>query len=186
MISVRGYKDKDREAVERICIETGPAAALSDARERELLLYMYCRYYTSKSKESCFVGADENDKPVGYIFCAPDRKKYKREYLRDEVAAIRKLSFSRSLLALGEIFISIPFEKKYPAHLHIDLSDGYRSQGLGSRLVDALCGKLNNDGVKGVMLIVGGDNKGAIRFYQKNGFQILLGTKFFKVMGRIL
>ncbi len=186
MVSVRQYADGDREAVERICTETGAAKAFTDERRREIQLYMYNRFYTSKANETCFVGVDEEDVPVGYILCAPDRKSYRHGYFRDEVAAIRKLNFWWSISALGEMILSFPFEKKYPAHLHIDLSEGYRSQGLGSRLMTALCDKLKNDGVRGVMLIVGGENMGAIRFYQKNGFIILLGTKIFKVMGKTL
>ncbi|HZK21465.1 MAG TPA: GNAT family N-acetyltransferase [Oscillospiraceae bacterium] len=186
MISVRAYQDKDRKAVEKICIATAGEKAIREPMWGETILNIYCRYYITKAKDFCFVAVDETDTPIGYILCAPDREEYKREFLRDEVKAIRKYNVIYSAFALGEMILSLPFEKRYPAHLHIDILEGFRHMGIGSELMESLCTKLQSVRVRGIMLSVAATNKNAIKFYQKNGFKRLLGSKMFYVMGKKL
>lgn len=186
MINVRAYQDKDREAVEKICIATAGEKALREPLWGETILNIYCRYYITKAKDFCFVAADETDTPIGYILCAPDRKEYKQEFLSDEVKAIRKYNLIYSVFALGELILAVPFEKKYPAHLHIDILDGYRHMGIGSELMTNLLDKLQSVRIRGVMLSVAATNKNAINFYFKNGFKSLLRTKLFFAMGKRL
>lgn len=186
MIRIRPYEDKDKAEVEKICIDTAGKKASENKMWGETILHIYCRYYITKAKDFCFVPVDEDDIPLGYILCAPDRDAYKHDFLRDEVRAIRKYNFIYSLFALGELILSLPFEKKYPAHLHIDLKEGCRRMGIGSALMDTLCDKLKSENIKGVMLTVSATNKNAINFYKKNRFDCLLKTKMFYVMGRKL
>ncbi|OQA49421.1 MAG: Acetyltransferase (GNAT) family protein [Firmicutes bacterium ADurb.Bin300] len=186
MTGIRAYEDKDRAGVENICIATAGRRAAENRLWAETILHIYCRYYITKAKEFCFVAVDEQDNPIGYILCAPDRNAYKRDFLRCEVRAIRQYSFIYSLFALGEIISSLPFERKYPAHLHIDLLEGYRHMGIGSALINRLCDKLKKENIRGVMLSVSATNKNAVSFYIKNGFRFLLRTKIFYVMGREL
>ena len=62
---------------------------------------------------------------------------------------------------------------QYPAHLHIDILDGYQNQGVGRRLLEALFNKLKEENVPGVCLIAGASNKNACGFYEHMGFQKL-------------
>ncbi len=186
LVNIRPFQDKDRDEVEKICIATAGKKAVQNPVWGETVLHIYCRYYITKAKAFCFVPADENDVPVGYILCAPDRRAYKRDFLKNEVKAIREYSFIYSVFALGELILSLPFEKRYPAHLHIDLKEGFRHMGIGSALMDALCAKLASAKIKGVMLSVSATNKNAISFYKKNGFECLMKTKMFYVMGKKL
>ena len=172
MITVRQYESRDLAGVERICIDNAGKRAKQDPEYGQMILYMYNRYYTSKSPEYCFVAADENDTPLGYIICAPDRRAYDRDYVRCEIAAIRKFSLSKALLARAEMLISLPYKRRYPAHLHIDLDERARHSGTGTRLMTALCDKLRAQGIPGVMLIVSSGNKNAVSFYGRNGFKI--------------
>ena len=186
MIEIRGYLDKDREATERVCIETAGKRASEDPEYGEMILNMYHRYYTSKAKEYCFVPVNERDEALGYIVCAPDTREYIKGYMRDEVAAVRRFSLAKSAISLAGVFSGIPFMRKYPAHLHIDLTESCRGQGVGSRLVAELCEKLRADGIPGVMLIVAAGNTSAIGFYNKNGFRRIIGGKSGVVMGKEL
>ncbi len=186
MAGIRAYEDKDRASVENICIATAGKKAEENSLWAESVLHIYCRYYITKAKDYCFVAVDEQDNPVGYILCAPDAGAYKRDFLRCEVRAIRQYSFVYSLFALGEIIMSLPFERKYPAHLHIDLLEGYRHIGIGSALIARLCEVLKNEKIRGVRLSVSATNKNAVSFYIKNGFRFLLRTKMFYVMGKEL
>ena len=75
--------------------------------------------------------------------------------------------------AIGEILGHAIYSFKYPAHLHIDILPDYQSKGIGSKLIKAFCDNLREQNVKGVMLIVGTENEGARRFYERNGFTLL-------------
>lgn len=184
--SLRAYRDSDRERVEYICRSTAGKRAMEDKVWGEVILELYCRYYITKSKDYCFVGTDENGVATGYIFCAPSQKEYIRGYLRDEVRAVGKLGLQYRIIALGEMIAREPFSKKYPAHMHIDLCEGCRRQGLGSALVKELCEKLRAEGVPGLMLIVGKGNKNAVAFYKRNGFHIFMSVPGGYMMGKKL
>ena len=63
---------------------------------------------------------------------------------------------------------------KYPAHMHIDIDSGYTGGGNGTAMVNLLLSHLKSLNVKGVMLIAGSANTGAVRFYKRFGFKTLL------------
>ena len=75
--------------------------------------------------------------------------------------------------ALTEMYDHAIYKNDYPAHLHIDILPDYQSKGIGSKLIKAFCDNLKEQNVKGVMLIVGTENEGARRFYERNGFTLL-------------
>jgi ribosomal protein S18 acetylase RimI-like enzyme len=74
----------------------------------------------------------------------------------------------------------------YPAHLHIDLLERVRGQGLGRRLIDGLIEDLRASAVPGVHLDVAADNPNAIAFYEHLGFETLERAADGLVMGRRL
>ncbi len=57
----------------------------------------------------------------------------------------------------------------YPAHLHINLASGYRSQGLGGRLVESFCIHARAAGAPGVHVVTGAGMRN-VGFYQRWGF----------------
>jgi ribosomal protein S18 acetylase RimI-like enzyme len=59
----------------------------------------------------------------------------------------------------------------YPAHLHIDLLERTRGQGLGRVLIERLLSDLRARGVPGVHLGVDGTNTNGIGFYEHLGFR---------------
>jgi ribosomal protein S18 acetylase RimI-like enzyme len=59
---------------------------------------------------------------------------------------------------------------EFPAHLHIDLLERARDQGLGKVLVERLLGDLRERGIPGVHLDVAADNPNGIGFYRHLGF----------------
>lgn len=173
MITIRPYRDSDRKAVETICVATAPAALVATEKRKSQTLLLYNRYYTRASQAHCFVAADEQDRPVGYILCAPDFKVFRQGFLSKEVKALCKLGPAAVIQGYGEAALPKPFAKKYPAHLHIDIMPEYQRQGAGRKLMDTLLAHLQNLGVPGVMLVAGAQNHQAVAFYQKYGFQRL-------------
>ena len=62
--------------------------------------------------------------------------------------------------------------KMCPAHLHIDILDGYQGHGWGKRLIEDGMEHLRQLGVKGVHLSMAEDNARARRFYEERcGFR---------------
>ena len=59
--------------------------------------------------------------------------------------------------------------EEFPAHLHIDLLEPYQRKGYGREFIERFCDKLVEDGVKGVHVIMGGENKNEM-FYRRLGF----------------
>ena len=60
---------------------------------------------------------------------------------------------------------------EYPAHLHIDLLERARGQGLGRVLTDRLFADLRREGIRGIHLGVDPDNANGIGFYEHLGFR---------------
>ncbi len=170
-MTIRKYRNEDFEATKYICIHDMIGKYCDD-----LINYvetMFCRYYIEKEPENCFVAVDENDKPIGYIYGASDYEKYQNnfsEYIK-AVAEIKSREYLKD--ALIEMFDHAIYKEDYPAHLHIDILPDYQSKGIGTKLIDAFCNNLKEQNIKGVMLIVGTENEGARRFYERNGFTLL-------------
>lgn len=166
---IRPAESKDLKDIEYICRMTaGPDSRKFEDVGRKISL-TYSTYYARAEKETCFV-LDDNGRAVGYILCAPDYSRYAGDYRKNEVRELWKIEKKQSLLAYFLPFGYLPFKKKYPAHLHIDILDDYQGKGYGSQLMDALLKKLKDMKIPGVMLIVDKNNKGAQRFYQRKGF----------------
>ena len=63
----------------------------------------------------------------------------------------------------------------FPAHLHINLDAAYRGQRLGERLVETLCDALAAEGVPGVHVVTGREQRN-IGFYKRIGFLEMAAT----------
>ena len=171
-MSIRKYQEKDRDNVIYACLND----MIKNNYPQNVIDYvewMFCRYYIEVEPEICYVVTDDDDKAVGYIYGSADYDKYQDNfgpYIR-KVADLNNRAYLGE--ALTEMFDHAIYKDKYPAHLHIDILPEYQSKGYGSQLVNAFCDNLKAMGVKGVMLIVGEDNEGARRFYERNGFTLL-------------
>lgn len=166
---IRPAEDKDISNIEYVCRMTaGPQARIREDVGKKIAL-TYSTYYARAEQETSFV-LDDNGKAVGYILCAPDFSKYIKSYRQNEVRKLWKLDKLQCLTAYFLPLGYLPFCRKFPAHLHIDLLDSYQGQGYGSQLMNTLLDKLKTMNIPGVMLIVDKNNEGAQRFYQRFGF----------------
>lgn len=170
MITVRKYEEKDKENLRKICIET-TSFSLDDPKMLKYLKLMYNDYYTEVEGENCFVAVDENDEAVGYILCAKDFDEYNKIFKAFYLPEIDALGIKYGLMARGGILEHKLYSKKYKAHLHIDLSDVCRHQGVGTKLMNALKEHLSQNGCHSIMLSCGYSNTNAIKFYIRNNFE---------------
>ena len=171
-MTIRKYCEKDRNAVVRICLEK-ESLDFTVSPFDDFIKTMFCDYYIDKEPENCFVAVDDNDIPFGYIYGVKDYFKYKENFdpYLQRLKAINNGEYLSWCLV--EMYDHEVFADEYPAHLHIDILDGYRSGGVGTELMNKFLSYMKESGIKGVMLIVGGDNAGARRFYERQGFSLL-------------
>ncbi len=173
MASIRRMRADDIKDVEYVCRMTAGELSIKDEKVGRKMSKMFSTYYARECYDSCFVLVDETDKAVGYVLCEPDYRRFQKLFRKIDVPEIYKLdkkSGRRSwLFPIPYTFYGI----KYPAHLHIDLLPEYQNSGYGSKMIQMLLEDLKSKNVKGVMLIAGIWNHGAIRFYKRNGFKML-------------
>lgn len=170
-ITIRPYEMKDSAYVERVCIETaGYRFTKTPVRERAAAA-SFCRFFITRCPEFCFVAVDADDIPVGYILCTPSFGKWCR-YAPEHFLHGFPYAFFWSI---GSILGAAAYIRKYPAHLHINILQPYQRMGLGRKLICALEDALRRQNCPGVSLCVNSRNNGAMRFYERCGYQ-MIGT----------
>lgn len=177
MASIRPMRKTDLKDIEYICgVTAGPFCAREPIPAHRTAK-MYSTYYVRECTDTCFCLADDNDKPVGYILCEPDYKRFLRIYPKIDAKHVFSLDKREGLMAYFLPFPYTIFGSKYPAHLHIDILPEYQSQGYGGKLMATLLDELKKRNVKGVMLTTDSENEGAIRFYKRLGFKTVIRSE---------
>jgi GNAT superfamily N-acetyltransferase len=67
--------------------------------------------------------------------------------------------------------------RPYPAHLHINVTEGHRGLGLGRQLMQSCLRQMSGLGVAGIHLNTTSLNSGAVVLYEKMGFQLLASRR---------
>ena len=171
MITIRAFQPTDLPRLREICLETS-SFKRSDEKTTTFLYLMFCDYYALCEPENVFVAVDETDTAQGYILCAADFKTYQKRFRFFFQPQCDRLGPYFAGIVRGEMFVHGLFAGRYPAHLHIDLSENARHQGVGTQLMETLKAHLKAQGCPGLMLSCGEKNKNAVQFYLRNGFQI--------------
>lgn len=184
-MEIRKYKPEYKKQLQQVCLNTAPPEALTDATFGDLILSTYCNYYLEKEPENSFALVDDEDNAQGYIFSAVSYRRYLKGII-PYMKHVKEIAGKDVLEPIREIIVTGILSVKYPAHMHIDINDGFRGSGNGTKMVTTMLDHLRSKNIKGVMLIVGTDNKRGQNFYRKNGFHTVLVTKDGTVMGRKL
>lgn len=168
-ITIRPYAMKDSPYVQQICIATAGHRFKKTPVRKRAAVAAFCQYFITRCPELCFVAADSDDIPVGYILCTPSFGRWCR-YAPEQF----RTGFPYSLFwSIGSMMGALPYLATYPAHLHINLLPAYQRMGLGSKLMSALEDELRQQNCPGVSLCVSSRNDGAMRFYEYCGFRVL-------------
>ena len=168
---IRKFEERDADNVRDICAEADDSFSPG---QRGVLLTLYCNYYIEQEPESCLVLADENDDAVGYCIAASDWVLYKARFSKVYLPVLRRRGgILHVLRKKSETRLLDSFAESYPAHLHIDLREGWRGSGYGTKLLAEMAELLAVGGVKGIMLGVGAENTGAQRFYERFGYSVI-------------
>ena len=156
---------------------------LSDRRIFTDLMYTY---YTDYEPERLWVAVNEGQ-VVGFLAGCLDTRR--REQIEARQVILRWLGrllsgsykVDRSLIHYGLRQAGVLLRREiprvdlnaYPAHLHINLSEGSRGLGLGKQLMQAYLDQLKQAGVKGVYLQTTSKNVAAIGLYKRFEFILL-------------
>ena len=194
---IRKYHPTDLTALYKICLLTGNSG--KDGTElfsdSDLLGHFYAAPYAVFEPEICFV-VTNNNKPCGYIIGTKDSQKFYEKCEKDWFPILRtryplrddndKSWDSRIIKRIHDGHKVKPELAKYPAHLHIDLLPETQGQGIGRKIMDVFINELKNQNVSALHLEVGKANQGAIKFYEKLGFEIIKEYEFSIAFGMSL
>lgn len=188
MWTIRRYQPSDRSAVRQLA---GDTAFFGDPLEkfftaRELFLDAFAAYYTDVADSYLWV-AEDNGVLVGYIMGCPDTYDYNvwyRTHIKRVAWRVVTLRY-RGLfnpMTLDYIWcylrLRVPYLdlSAYPAHLHINTRVDKRGKGVGKALINIYLDQLRNENISGVHLETTSENKIAVPWYEKLGFQLLQRT----------
>lgn len=186
--TVRSYRPEDRAAVRKICYDTGLMgdSVAPHFGSPELFADWWMNYYTDCEPESAFV-AELDGQVVGYLMGCKDTSVQQEAQGKVIMPQIRRKFFTfgykvdrrffafmwRYLRSMWRHeFVEEPIDD-YPAHLHMNLAEGYRGGGIGSKLLSAYMEYLRENGIKGLHLGTTSHNKLAVPFYKKHGFRLV-------------
>lgn len=185
---IRHYQASDRSALFEISADTAcfgdPVEAFLE--DRRLYNDAFARYYIEY--ETAWVWVAEAPQGLsGFLLGCADtssqNRRWRRYILRrvllDALRGRYKLGARTTGFAVGMLVGMFRREavqvnlSAYPAHLQIDVKQGFRGEGVGRRLIEAYLGQLRELNVPGVHLETTSHNAVACHLYEKVGFKLL-------------
>ncbi len=175
---VRRARTADAEAMARLHADSMPTAFLPTLG-RGFLVRLYRGLI--QDRHAIAMVADDGSRVVGVATAVPSVGAFYRRFAfrRGVVAALAAAPKLRPTTVRRAIETA-----RYPSTandlpdaelLSIAVDDSSRSDGVGSALVSAIAERLALAGVRDFKAVVGTDNAGANRFYERNGF-VLAGS----------
>ena len=187
-VVIRPYRTEDREAVREISWNTADQGRTVDLyfHDHKAVADILTQYYTDWEPQSLWV-AECDRAVVGYLTGCMDTHRCNRVMVRKigpkaVAEAIGRgalwraetwrlaLAFARTALLGGAPKVDL---KKYPAHLHINLREGFRGRGLGRQLIEHFRRQVQEQGLPGIHLVAWGENECGRRFFEVMGFRLL-------------
>ncbi len=194
-IMIGKYKPEDRDAVRKICCDTGFWGKPIDDifLDRELFADIIIEPYLWLEPEHTFVARD-NGKVVGYLSSAIRKGFEKKRALMVAASALegvwktmtggysyRSRQFARWMLEKG--WRQIPKHPKTPAHVHINLAEGYRGKDVGPRMVKEFEKMLLENGISHYYAeVFSSEERRSMGLYKRFGFAFFdkVETEIFK------
>ncbi len=188
MTIVRDYLPSDTDELYDVCLRTGDEGRDATAlmTRPRLLGDVFVGPYLRFAPELALT-ADDGTRAAGYALAVLDTARFEATLEEEWWPALRDLypppgpsplTGEDELLALvhDPTLSRHPPLPGFPSHLHIDLLEHLRGEGLGERMMLELLGRLRAAGSPGVHLGVAAANTGAQRFYARLGFGVLQRT----------
>ncbi len=183
--SIRNFGPSDRDAVRRLCCDTGFLGNPIDPvfEDRTLFADFLTGYYTDWEPESAFV-LEVNGEVKGYLLGSrrPFRQQCYNIY-QNVVLFFRALAHYASYNAASRRFVhwilmhgwrEVPAAPRRAAHFHINLLPEARNVATTRALMDAYLKYLHENGVKRVygQMVTFESRRGA-KMFERYGFRVL-------------
>ena len=185
-ITIRKGKPEDAEDFSQLALLTGPellpALFGSESNVRNVMKGSFQRVRNAFSYEhSHFIEANGEIAGMALAFTYDQMR---REQLRSLLFILRylKLSFLTQIIYLyrsSQILVQIAEGDSYLAH--IAAYPRFRSLGFGTKLLEVVEEEARAAGSKGMVIDVETYNTGAIRFYERLGYNIELKSPILKI-----
>lgn len=184
MITLRPYQDSDLDALYEICLVTGDAGKDASPlhNDRQLVGHIYSAPYGIFEPDNVFVAEDELG-VAGYIVGTYDTLAFAEKLEASWWPVLRERYADPGGLTPADLqrveSIMRPHEApadlvaRYPAHIHMNLLERLRGQGVGTRLLSAWRDQAKANGVKWIHLGASRSNEGGVAFWTKSGFDPL-------------
>jgi GNAT superfamily N-acetyltransferase len=144
--------------IETIFFASSNVQQFDDAAERAAFRERWLGRYLDHWPEHVFVASTPDARIVGYLAgCLADPATH---------PMFADIAYMPAFADLS---------RSYPAHLHINLDPGWRSGGIGTRLIEAFCAHATGR-VAGVHVVTGRTARN-VGFYERNGFRLLRTTR---------
>jgi len=186
---VRPYKPSDYQGVRKICCDSADMGKPVENffYDREVFADLLTRYYMDYEPQGLWVALQDGE-IIGYLMSCNDSRSYfniMAWWILPKViirSLLRGVFFHRQpwiiLRAILKSYLIGGFRRNisldsYPAHLHVNVKNGFRGQHVGKNLAEAFFAQASNKGIKGVHLAVRQDNLSACHFFEQLGFFVL-------------
>jgi len=187
-ITIRHYQPSDQFMVFEISADTAffgePVEAFLE--DRRLYIDAFARYYINFEVPFTWV-ANNSQFVIGFLLGCSDTSRQSKRWRRYIITKVLvraifgkyKLGRLSASFARGMLVGMLRGEEpevdliEYPAHLQIDIKQGFRGMGVGRRLIDVYLEQLHQLGVGGVHLGTTSHNEAACHLYENIGFQLL-------------
>lgn len=159
--------------------------------------YLWCRPYLELQPSTSFVLDDGTGRAIGYLLGCPNTQRFAaqiQELFLPSLDAARdvppptpgshevQFADDPALWAQHELYNNLSASlvnsdapellKHYPAHLHIDILPSHQGKGYGPKLLQAWENEMRELGVRGCHLGMDPANRGAGRFYERQGWRL--------------
>ena len=188
-VVVRPYSASDWAHIRRLCCETADRGEPVERffPEREVFADLVLAYYTDYEPEATWV-AESEGQVIGYLTGCLNHRRYWRLMIWCIIPQAVLKALGRGLLFSGQTWLllgaglqtvlgggfwrDVPLHC-YPAHLHVNVQQGFRGQRVGCRLVEQFCKQMKAAHLAGVHAAVRQDNAAACAFFERMGFTLL-------------
>ena len=181
--TIRAYRDGDKAAVYDVCIRTARGGRGVGGRysNDDLVPDIVAGPYLLLEPGHAFV-LDNGERAVGYIIgtaCTPDFVTAYRDRwlprLRDRYRPLSAAPVTEEEQRLDALFhperLLRPELAPHPAHLHINMLDGYRRMGHGRELMSTFLASVAAANAPSCHLSARRENVDALRFYERLGWR---------------
>jgi ribosomal protein S18 acetylase RimI-like enzyme len=182
-VTIRPYRDSDLAAVYDICVETANAGKGARGRYStdDLVPDTVAGPYVVLEPEHAYV-LDNGERAVGYVIGTADTPAFVAAYrkrwmprLRTRYQPLSKPPETEEEHRLEAMFHPerwlVPELADHPAHLHINLLDGYRGSGRGREMISTFLASVAAAGAASCYLSVRPANVNAKGFYARLGWR---------------